>query len=115
MTIKAIRKTLEKALLQDGLMYRALYEHELEELEEYLRQSMQRDNDRFIFAVTENNTHVAMVLIDQSGELYINEQARSYLQELWPNTYEQNMKKFIPLFARQLHQGDLPINGVKIV
>ena len=29
------------------------------------------------------------------------------------DAYERNMKKFIPDFAKQLHEGDIPINGVK--
>ena len=46
-------------------------------------------------------------------EAYINEQAREKLQALWPVGYTSNMKKLIPAFAQQLHQGELPINGVK--
>ena len=56
-----------------------------------------------------------MVLIEKSGETYINEQAREKLQSLWSAMYETNIKKFIPLFAEQLADGDLPITGVSIV
>lgn len=115
MTIKSIQVLLEKALLQEGVMHYSLYLHELEELKEELIDSMKRDRDKFIFAITENSGHVAMVLIEQSGEVFINEYARSRLQEMWPKTYHQNMKKVIPHFARQLHRDELPINGVKIV
>jgi hypothetical protein len=57
--------------------------------------------------------HVAMVLIEKSGEVYINEQAREKLKALWPAAYERNMKQLIPVIAQQLHEGALPINGVK--
>ncbi len=32
---------------------------------------------------------------------------------LWHAAYESNMKKLIPVFAKQLHEDELPINGVK--
>src|SRR5262245_38814114 len=75
--------------------------------------SLAADRDDYIFAVTENSGHVAMVLIEKSGHVYINEQAREKLQALWPVGYTSNMKKLIPACAQQLHQGELPINGVK--
>ena len=54
-----------------------------------------------------------MVLIEQSGEVHINELARDKLKEEWKGAYERNMKRFIPGFAKQLYEGDIPINGVK--
>ena len=54
-----------------------------------------------------------MVLIEKTGQVYINEQAREKLKALWPATYERNMKQLIPVLAKQLHEGALPINGVK--
>ena len=92
-----------------------LYEYELEELLDELTASLAADHDDYIFAVTENSGHVAMVLIEQAGHVYINEQARKKLQALWPRTYTRNMRHLIPVFARQLHHGELPINGVKTV
>jgi len=56
-----------------------------------------------------------MVLIEKAGHVYINEQAREKLQALWPRIYTRNMRHLIPVFARQLHHGELPINGVKTV
>jgi hypothetical protein len=92
-----------------------LYEYELEELLDELKASLIADQDDYIFAVTEDSGHVAMVLIEKTGQVHINEQAREKLQALWPAAYTSNMKMLIPVFARQLHQGDLPINGVKTV
>ena len=56
-----------------------------------------------------------MVFIDQSGKAHINELARDKLKEVWIGAYERNMKKLIPDFAKQLHEGDIPINGIKTV
>jgi len=113
MTAKNIEKRLRQTLLHDAAMQYRLYEYELEELLDELKSSLAADQDDYIFAVTENSGHVAMVLIEKSGEVHINEQAREKLQALWPVAYTSNMKKLIPAFARQLHQGELPINGVK--
>jgi hypothetical protein len=113
MSVKGIQKLLEKALLQDGKMEEGLYQHELEELLEELKTSMVRDNDEFLFAVTENSGDVAMVLVEQWGQVHINEQAREKLKAFWEASYKSNLKKLIPLFARQLNAGELPINGVK--
>ena len=115
MSAKKIAFLLKRALLLDGKMVYALYKHELEEVLDDLKFSMARDKDDYIFTVTENNGHVAMVLIEASGEVYINEQARDKLKALWPAAYKSNMQKLIPVFALQLNQGDLPINGVKLV
>ena len=71
-------KLLTQALLQDVEMNHSLYEFELEEIVDDLKQSMRDDNDDYIFSVTENSGHVAMVLIEESGQLY--EQAREKLK-----------------------------------
>lgn len=115
MTAKHIEKILQQILLHDGAMQYGLYEYELEELLDELTSSLAADQDDCIFAVTENSGHVAMVLIEKSGQVYINEQAREKLKTLWPVAYTSNMQTLIPAFARQLHNGELPINGVKTV
>lgn len=115
MSTKKIAHLLKRALLNNGRMEYALYEHELEELLDELRSSMARDKDDYIFAVTENSGDVAMVLIEKSGAVYTNEQARERLKALWQAAYKSNMQELIPVFARQLNNGDLPINGVKQV
>jgi hypothetical protein len=112
-TVTQIERHLRHALLHEGVMPYGLYEYELEELLDELKASLAADHDDYIFAVTENSGHVAMVLIEKSGHVYINEQAREKLQALWPGGYSSNMKKLIPAFAQQLHQGELPINGAK--
>ena len=115
MTAKSIEKQLKQALIHDGEMQYELYRYELEALSDEWKLSMAEDKDDFIFAVTENNGDVAMVLIEKSGELHINEEARERLKALWPAAYESNMKKLIPTFAEQLKEGEIAVSGVKIV
>lgn len=114
MKAKKIEKLLIKALLNEGKMEYGLYEYELLEMIDDLKLSMKRDKDDYIFSVTENTGHIAMVLIDKSGEVYINERAREKLQRLWRSAYQSNLKRLIPDFAQQLSKNELPINGVKV-
>ena len=113
MTKKDIKKLLEQTLLLDDIMHYSLYEYELEESLDEFKSSLEADQDDYIFAVTENSGHIAMVLIDRSGKVYINEQARDKLRTVWKDAYNKNMRMLIPVFVRQLHSGVLPINGVK--
>jgi hypothetical protein len=115
MTAKNIERLLIQTLLHDGAMKYGLYEYELEELVDELTSSLAADQDDYIFAVTENNGHVAMVLIEKSGQVHINEQAREKLRALWPAAYDSNLRRLIPAFAKQLQAGELPINGVKTI
>jgi hypothetical protein len=115
MTAKKIEKLLEQTWIHGSEMQYGLYEYELGELLDELKASLAKDKDDYIFAVTENSGHVAMVLIEKSGQVHINEQAREKLKALWPAAYESNMKKLIPAFAKQLNEGEMPINGVKTV
>ena len=115
MAKKSIKKLLEQALLHDGEMREELYEYELEEMLDELKSSMAQDKDDYIFAVTENGGDVAMVLIEKSGRVHINERARERLKALWPAAYESNMKMLIPVFAAQLRGGEIPVQGVKTV
>jgi hypothetical protein len=48
-----------------------------------------------------------MALIEKAGQVYINEQAREKLEALWLGAYESNMKKMIPIFAKQLAKGEI--------
>jgi len=113
MTAKKIEQLLEKALLKDGEMAYGLYEFEFEEELDELKASLAEDNDDYLFSVTENRGDIAMVLIEKSGQVHVNEQAREKLKAFWQSAYAGNMKKLIPDFAEQLSAGELPINGVK--
>ena len=113
MSAKVIEKLLTEAMLEDGKMYQELYEYELEEQVEELRESLEEDDDDYLFVITENNGHVAMLLLENDGSLHINEAARGKLKEFWPEAYEKNMREMIPMFAQELADGELVINGVK--
>lgn len=111
---KRIEELLKKALLLDGEMEYGLYEHELEEHIDYWRKGMVKDKDDFVFVVTENRKHVTMLLLTNENELFINEEARDKLQQLWSTeAYLYNLKKLIPAMAKDLADGILSVNGVK--
>ena len=74
---KNIATLLNQALLQDGKMAHALYEYELAENVDAWYESLKADRDEFVFAVTTNSGHVAMVLISKEKTIFINEEARA--------------------------------------
>jgi hypothetical protein len=119
MTLKEIRHALEHALLHNGEMHRELYEYELEEHVDYWKASMQRDRDEFLFVVDVRMNEVtrqpnaALLLLEPSGAVLINESARDRLEALWGEAYEPNLHTLIPSFAEQLHEGVLPVHGVQ--
>lgn len=112
---KAIENKLRKALVANADMSHALFKYELEEHIAYWKAGMRRDGDEFLFVVTENRGAVAMLLMTDKDELFVNELAREKLQFLWniEGVYENNMKLLLPLMAEQLAGGDLYVNGVK--
>lgn len=119
MTKNQIKKALEDALFKDGKMEANLYEYELEEMLEDLKASMFEDNDDYIFALTVHTNDVtlkqdtALVLIEKSGEVHINEAARAKLKTIWEKGYAANLRSILPDFIQQLHNGEIPINGIK--
>ena len=115
MSKRKIEERLRKALLQDGNMEHALYEFELEEHRDYWYQGLQNDGDEFVFAVTENSGDVAMVLITEDKTVYVNEEAREKLSELWHQAYRGNMERLIPVMAQELADGMITVSGVKTV
>ena len=120
-TVRELKKVLENALLNEGKMEQALFEYEFEELMDELLESLIADKDDYLFALTKHknditgNEDTAMVLIEPTGTVYINEVARDKLKEVWENNYERNIKQLIPDFAKQLYSGEIPINGIKTV
>jgi hypothetical protein len=80
---KKIETILSQVLLRDYEMSDALYEHELLEVLEALTGSMKTDKDNYIFTLTENQDDVAMLLIEKSGKIYIDEKARERLKVPW--------------------------------
>lgn len=119
MTLKEIQDILERVLLQDDEMSRALYEWEMEEHVDYWFASMRRDRDEFLFVVDAHMNNVtrqpnaAMLLLEPPRVMAVNEAARDRLKVLWKGAYAPNIQKLIPTFAQQLKDGELSVNGVK--
>ncbi|MBP7962520.1 MAG: hypothetical protein KBG20_04140 [Caldilineaceae bacterium] len=113
---RQIENLLRTALLKDGSMAAALYDHELAEHLDYWYAGLLRDEEAYVFAVTEHSGDVAMVLITRAKEVYVNEGARAKLRALWPQpAYARNMKRLIPVMADQLANNIISVNGVKKV
>lgn len=110
-----ITNLLKKALLDDGDMAYALYEHELKEHIDSLHKDLKRDGEDVVFVVTENKGDVAMVLITRDKTVYINEDARQELMTIWKANYANNLEMLIPSMVKDLMDGFFAITGVKIV
>ena len=112
---KRIKNILYKALLLNGKMEYALYEWELKEHIDYWKRGMKKDNEEFVFVVTEKNGDAAMLLITKNDELFINEKARKQLQLYWKSNYEKNIKYLLPTMVKNLSNEILSVNGVKFI
>lgn len=113
--MKKTESYLIKALLHGGVMALSLYEYELKEDVDEHRKSLIEDQDDFMFTITEHDGHVAMMLLDQSGEVYINEAARDWLIDRWGKAYKPNILKLMPYYLSELKQGRIPVQGIKMM
>ncbi|MCB0197726.1 MAG: hypothetical protein KDJ65_37625 [Anaerolineae bacterium] len=109
-----IEKELRKALIQNGEMTAALFDYELAEHIDYWYEGLKSDRNEFVFAVTENEGHTAMVLITKEKIIYVNEMARKKLAKLWGEKYQSNIKILIPGMAYQLAHNIIAVNGVTL-
>lgn len=73
--------------------------------------SMIEDNEDVIFAVDHDYESVAMLLLENNGKFYVNEEARDRLRFHWKCNYEDNLMKFIPVMANQLNAGEFGVLG----
>lgn len=110
-----IFQALQKALLEDGEMNRSLYEYDMEEHIAFWAEGMKKDKNDLVFVVNENDGHIAMVLITKDEKLFINKEARAYLQNTWKEQYEKNIKMLLPGMVADLSEGTFPLHGVTIV
>jgi hypothetical protein len=115
MTKQEIAQRLRKALLEGGVMSKALYEFELQEHIGFWHKGLIRDREDLVFVVTENMGKVAMVLITRDKTVYINEEARRELAKVWKLNYENNIEILLPAMAGDLFSGQVAITGVKVV
>lgn len=114
-TRKQLINRLRKALLEEGEMAYALYEHELKEHIDYWYKGLKRDREDVVFVVTENTGDVAMVLITRNKTVYINEDARQELMKVWKANYANNMEMLIPAMVGDLMNNCFAVTGVKVV
>ena len=107
-------KYLVRALLDDGAMSKPLFEEELQDqIDEFLK-SKKEDGDDFIFAITERDNQVAMLLIDRVDKVHVNEEARAELQTFGQKTvYEDNILMLLPQMVDELDEGYYFVTGVK--
>lgn len=110
-----IENELRKALLLSGEMSYDLFEYEIEEHIDYWKKSLKKDKDEFLFVVTENNGDVAMLLMTNKYELFINEKALQRLHEFWEEetVYNYNIEYLLPVMTEQLESGIISVNGIK--
>lgn len=112
---KKIEKCLNAALLLDGEMEIDLYKYELEEHIDYWKTNLKKDKNNFVFVLTVNKGDVAMVLITDKDELYINEQAREHLQSIWEHQYENNIRTIMHTMVNFLANDCLAVMGITTV
>lgn len=107
-------KYLVRALLNNGVMSKALFEEELQDqLDEFMK-SKKEDGDDFFFVVTERDNHVAMLLIDGDDNVHVNEEARAVLKAHWQKSvYEETMLELIPQMVDELDAGYYFVTGLK--
>ena len=112
-----IENELRKALLLNGEMSYELFEYELKEHIDYWKKGVKQDKEEFMFAVTQNNRDVAMLLITNKEELFVNEKAREQLYKFWniKNAYKNNIEYLLPFMVEELENGVIPVNGVKTI
>ena len=107
-------KHLVRALLEDGAMSKSLFEEELQEQTDEFLRSKKEDRDGFIFAITERDNQVAMLLIDRDDNVHINEDARAVLKTYWQKSgYDDNILMLLPQMVDELNEGYYFVSGVK--
>lgn len=107
-------KYLIRALLNDGVMSKALFEEELQDQIDEFMQSKKEDEDDFFIVVTERDNHVAMLLIDEDDKVHINEEARAVLKAHWQKSvYADTMLELIPQMVDELDAGYYFVTGLK--
>jgi len=116
MSKKVIAKNLKKALLEDGVFSRALFEFDLADRIEAYLESKHEDGDKYLFVIAEKSNEIAMLLIDENDKVDVNEEARALLMKLWQGEiYKSNILLFMPDMVNELDKGNHYFVGVKVV
>ena len=112
---KALLAILEHSLLNDGPLSDALFNEVLTEYADEVTESLHDDADDALICLVVEDGHVAMMLVEATGAILSNEQAREKLIQMWRSKYAQNIAQIIPIFASHLKQGMLAVAGIKWV
>ena len=107
-------KYLVRALLNNGVMSKALFEEELQDQMDEFMKSKKEDEDELFFAITERDNQVAMLLIDGDDTVHVNEEARAVLKAHWQKSiYEETMLELIPQMVEELDAGYYFVTGLQ--
>jgi hypothetical protein len=109
---KEISDLLSKALLEKGQMDYDLYKFELEEHLQEWYAGLKADRNNFVLVVTENSGSVAMVLISKDKTVYVNEDGREKLSNIWKLNYENNVRLLLPAMANDIDSGFFSVTGI---
>jgi hypothetical protein len=113
MSKKSITAALESTFLDAGPFSDDLLNDVLMKFVDELVESLHKDADDALICVVEDDSDVAMLLIEWNGSVLYNEKAFERLRQMWKHNYIANMQKLIPVFVDSLSQGMLGVRGVK--
>lgn len=109
------KDALIQTLLFHGEMCDDLYDFELKEHIAYWKKGLKEDNEEFVFAVTEREGNVAMLLITKGNKLFVNEAAREKLILLWAKSYVSNITQMLPMMVHEISNEIISVTGVKTI
>ena len=110
----SIARNLAQVLLYHGRFSWSLFEWDIEDHLQLYLGSKAQDGDDYLLVISADEYQVAMILIDDTDYVHVNEKAREKLQTLWPATYVENIRLMIPPIARQLSEGFLFQAGIQL-
>jgi hypothetical protein len=105
---------LSKGLLDDEEMDRDLYEERLERRIDEWHQGLKSDRENYVFVVTKNSSHMAMVMITKSKKVYVNEEAKEKLSQVFLLNYKKNIELLLPKMAGDFEISSVSVNGIFI-
>jgi len=93
----------------------ALYQEKLEEHIDEWYEELKSDREHFAFVVTEKDGDVAMLIMDQDKNIYVNEDARTKIAEIWGKNYTNNTNLLLPDMIDRIDEYGLAIDGIVVV
>ena len=115
MRTREISSALRKVFLKGASMSLALYQEKLEEHIDEWYEELKSDREHFAFVVTEKDGDVAMLIMDQDKNIYVNEDARTKIAEIWGKNYTNNTNLLLPDMIDRIDEYGLAIDGIVVV